>query len=189
MSAKPSALVILANGFEEIEAVAPINILRRGGVNVTVAALHSSLSVSGKQQLTLQADTLLDAAQGGTYSCLVLPGGPGTQALLEDTRVLDLVRRFYAQQAWIGAICAAPLVLHKAGVLDGKHYTAHFSVCEILTHIQLNKPVIVDAPLITANGPGAALVFGLELLHRLTTSDLASQVATSLCLTSYNPEP
>lgn len=179
-------LVLIPPGFEEIEVVTPLDVLRRGKITVTLAAVGAkNLLLQGKHQLRLQADCHLDEALQQPFDGLILPGGPGVQTLLESQAVLSLARSFDQEGKVLAAICGAPLVLYKAGLLEGRKYTAHFSVAHTLTHIHLGNPVIVDKNLITANGPGAALPFGLELLKALSSEEMAQEVAKSMCYMAF----
>lgn len=181
-----SCFVLVPPGFEEIEVVTPVDILRRAKVKVTLAGVGlSTLVVRGKHSMSLQADTLFTEGMGNDFDSLLLPGGPGVQTLLENEAVLSLVKAFHQASKPIAAICAAPLVLYKAGILEGKKYTAHFSVAHTLTHIHLGSPVIVDQNLITANGPGAAFSFGLELLSFLSSKELSQEIASSMCYMAF----
>ena len=159
----PTVLAILADGFEEIEAMAPIDLLRRAGAEVTVAALGEGIHVTGRCRLTLHADTTLaaiEAAGPREFDCAFLPGGPGVKALRSDPRVRALVLRQHAAGRWLAAICAAPPVLHDAGLLTGRRYTAHFSVADELPHILADERVVEDGHLLTSRGAGTAVEFG-----------------------------
>src|ERR1043165_9690892 len=156
----PTVLVILPEGFEEIEAATPIDLLRRAGTEVTTAALAEGIHVSGRCGITLHADTTLASVETRLFDCLFLPGGPGVKNLRADPRVKPLVLRHHEAGKWIAAICAAPTVLHDAGLLNGRRYTAHFSVANELTQILANERVVVDSQLITSRGAGTALDFG-----------------------------
>ena len=177
----PTVLVILADGFEEIEAVTPIDILRRAGAKVTVAALGDGIHVTGRSGLTLHADTTLAAAGGRQFDCVVLPGGPGVGKLRADPRVAALVRIQHESNGWIAAICAAPVVLKDAGVLDGRRHTSHFSVAAELPSALLGERVVADGRMITSRGAGTAVDFGLLLVEKLFTQETASEVARSIC--------
>src|SRR5688572_5543963 len=124
----PTVLTIFAEGFEEVEAVAPIDLLRRAGAEVTIAALVDGIHVTGRSGLTMHADTSLTAIEAREFDCIFLPGGPGVKHLRADPRVRATVLRHWSAGRWIAAICAAPTVLHDAGLLAGRRYTAHFSV-------------------------------------------------------------
>lgn len=177
----PTVLVILAPGFEEIEAATPVDLLRRAGAQVTLAALNPPLAVTGRSQLTLTADALLAGVEHRDFDLLLLPGGPGVKALRADSRVRARVQRHHAGGAWIAAICAAPAVLHDAGLLAGRRYTAHFSVADELKETLGDQRVVVDGRLITSRGAGTALDFGLELVARLFSPALAREVAKAIC--------
>src|SRR5690242_16737337 len=104
-------LLILSRGFEELEAVAPLDLLRRAGIEVVSAAAQPDLAVEGSHGIVVKADRLLENCAGERFDLLLLPGGPGVEGLRKDSRVLDLVRRFRREGLPIAAICAAPLVL------------------------------------------------------------------------------
>jgi protein deglycase len=178
----PKVLLILPEGFEEIETIAPVDLLRRAGADVVVAALADGIHVTGRSGITLHADTTLSALpEGRTFDLLILPGGPGVRLLRTDPRVVPLVRAQANSGRWLAAICAAPIVLHDAGVLIGKRYTGHFSVAGELTSILAAERVVVDDRLITSRGAGTALDFGLVLVEKLFSSEKAADVARSIC--------
>ncbi|MEN9662552.1 MAG: hypothetical protein RL324_1501 [Verrucomicrobiota bacterium] len=177
----PNVLVILAEGFEEIEAVTPIDLLRRAGVEVTIAALAPGIHVTGRGGLTLHADTPLAAVEHADFDCVFLPGGPGVKLLRADPRVAAIVRRHAAAGRWLAAICAAPLVLHDAGLLAGRKYTAHPSTAAELTALRADERVVEDGRLITSRGAGTAVDFGLFLVARLVSAAQSAEVARSIC--------
>ena len=177
----PKALMIIAEGFEEIEAVTPIDLLRRAGVEVTVAGLAPGIHVTGRSGITLHADTPLAAVEAADFDALVLAGGPGVKHLRADSRVAALARRHHAAGRWVAAICAAPLVLHDAGLLGGRRYTAHDSAAPELTAILATERVVEDGRIITSRGAGTALDFGLHLIARLISEAQSAEIARSLC--------
>jgi 4-methyl-5(b-hydroxyethyl)-thiazole monophosphate biosynthesis len=177
----PSVLAVLAAGFEEIEAAAPIDLLRRAGATVVVASLHPGVAVTGRNGLLWLAETTLDAVASQSFDALFLPGGPGVAHLRRDPRVLERVRQHVAAKRCVAAICAAPLVLHDAGVLAGRHYTAHPSTAGELRDILAGRDVVEDAPLITSRGAGTAVAFGLALVARLVGNAKATEVRQSIC--------
>src|SRR5690242_11152019 len=121
-------LVLLADGFEELEAVAPVDLLRRAGIEVTTASLPDNRHVTGRSNLTIHTDTALAQLNGQLFDLLFLPGGAGVKNLRADPRVRDCILAHHAAGRWLAAICAAPTVLNDCGLLTGKRYTAHFSV-------------------------------------------------------------
>lgn len=180
----PTVLAILAEGFEEIEAITPIDLLRRAGAEVTVAALGAGIHVTGRSGITVHADTLLAAVEAKPFDCLFLPGGPGVKHLRADPRVLALVRHQHISNGWIAAICAAPTVLHDAGLLEGRRYTAHFSVAGELPHILSEEAVVIDGHILTSRGAGTALQFGLCVIEKLFSAGKADEIGRSVCVTS-----
>ena len=177
----PTVLAILAEGFEEIEAVTPIDLLRRAGVEVTIAALADGIHVSGRCGITAHADTTLATIGAREFDCVFLPGGPGTKHLRADPRVREILLRHHAAHRWIAAICAAPAVLLDAGLLTGRRYTSHFAVASELPDRLANERVVVDGHVITSRGAGTALDLGLKLVEVLSTPEKAREIADSIC--------
>lgn len=175
------ALIILTDGFEEMESVAPIDLLRRAEVNVTVASSGDKLQVTGRNGIGLVADSRLVDVLEAEYDLVVIPGGPGHKTLKEDSRVLDLLRKQAEAGRWIGSICAGPTVLHEAGLLEGKRYTAHFTVDEILPQRDQASAVVQDGNIITSQGAGTATRFGLALVEALCGREASDRVAASIC--------
>jgi 4-methyl-5(b-hydroxyethyl)-thiazole monophosphate biosynthesis len=176
----PTVLVILAGGFEEIEAVTPIDLLRRAGASVTVASIEEGIHVTGRSGLTLHADAILASVEGTSFDCIVLPGGPGVSRLRADPRVAAIVRAQDQRDGWIAAICAAPVVLKDAGVLGPRRHTAHFSVASELPGALLEERTVTDGRLVTSRGAGTALEFGLLLVEVLFSRGAAQDVARSV---------
>ncbi len=176
-----TALVFLSEGFEEMETVAPIDLMRRTGVEVTVAACGKSLEVTGRSGIRICADILLDTLEKRDFDCLVVPGGPGCSALAENEMVLERIREQASAGRLIGAICAAPTVLARAGVLEGKAFTAHFSVHEKLPQLLPDRLVVVDGFVITSRGAGTATDFALALIAHLEGEVTARVVARNIC--------
>jgi protein deglycase len=177
----PTALAILPEGVEELEAIASIDLLRRAGVEVTVASLADSIHITGRNALTLHADTALSAVGEKLFDLLFLPGGPGVKLLRADPRVRATVLAHHEAGRWLAAICAAPTVLHDAGLLAGRRYTAHFSVAEELTAILSDERTVTDGHLLTSRGAGTAIDFGLLLVEKLCSPEKAREIALSIC--------
>lgn len=177
----PTVLVPLAEGFEEIEAFAPIDLLRRAGVEVTTAALPDGIHVTGRSGITAHADTTLAAALDRDYDLVFLPGGAGVKHLRADPRIRDLVLRQHAAGRWLAAICAAPAVLHDAGLLAGRRYTAHFSVAAELPAILTDEKVVTDGKITTSRGAGTAVDFGLHLIALLVSPEKSSEIIKAIC--------
>lgn len=177
----PTVLVILPEGFEELEAVAPIDLLRRAGAEVTLAALGDGIHVTGRNGLTLHADTTLNAVGEQLFDMLMLPGGPGVKLLRPDPRVRAAVLRHDAAGRWLAAICAAPTVFHDAGLLAGRRYTAHFSVAGELPAILSGERVVADERVLTSRGTGTAIDFGLLLVEKLFSVEKPREIAAAIC--------
>ncbi len=176
----PSCLTILAEAFEELEAVAPVDLLRRADVSVTLASLAPAPLVTGRSQLTLRPDTYLEVIMAQEFDLLLLPGGPGVRHLRADSRIAELVRRQHARNGFVAAICAAPTVLADAGVLSGRRFTAHPSVAKDLPTLLANEEVVRDGNIITSRGAGTAIAFGLALVSVLCGQPTAQRIAAEV---------
>lgn len=178
----PSVLVILADGFEEIEALAPVDLMRRAEITVTVASLSENRHATGRSGITVHADAALSAVPGQDFDLLFLPGGAGVKNLRADPRVRELVLRQHVAGRWLAAICAAPTVLHDCGLLAGKRYTAHFSVAGELPAILAAERIVTDGKITTSLGAGTAVEFGLHLVALLTSPGKAAEISKAICL-------
>lgn len=175
-------LVILAEGFEEIEAVTPVDVLRRAGVDVILAGLPGK-TVSGAHGIKFQTDITLEEYHE-LPDAIILPGGmPGAQNLAESEKVAQLIEKMNAEKRLIGAICAAPaLALAPTGILDGKRATCYpgfeKSFSGAITFSE--DRVVVDGNVITSRGPGSALEFALELVEKLVSKEKARTLSEGL---------
>lgn len=177
-----TVLTILPEGFEEIEAITPIDLWRRAGLKVVTASLGSRRRVTGRSQITIDADiTLASVGPAQVFDVLFLPGGPGVARLRDSLEVRDLIGRQFAADKWIAAICAAPLVLHDAGLLAGRNYTAHPSAETELSAIKSDEAVVVDGHLITSRGAGTAVAFALKVIALTVDVETAESVKLSIC--------
>ncbi len=176
-----SVLIPIADGFEEIETIAPVDLLRRAGIRVILASLADNRHATGRCGVTVHADIALSAVGAETFDMLLLPGGPGVKALRADLRVRDLVQRHHGAGAWLAAICAAPTLLHDAGLLTGKRFTAHFSVADELPGLLASERVVIDGRMITARGAGTAMEFGLQIVTILESADKAQEISKAIC--------
>lgn len=179
---KERILVPLAEGFEEIEAVTIIDVLRRAGLDVTVAGLRPGI-VTGSHGIGVTPDADLGDLDTSTFTMIVLPGGqPGTKHLAADERVLALVRRLHEQGRRTAAICAAPLVLHAAGVLPGVPVTSHPSVRGMLTgaDVRSEPRVLRSGPITTSQGAGTAMDFALALVADLCGEEKAAELRRAM---------
>jgi len=177
----PTTLVLLAEGFEEIEVFTPVDLLRRAGVEVTIASLADNRHATGRNGITVHADAALSEVGEHLFDLLFLPGGPGVKNLRADPRVGAVVGSHATAGKWLAAICAAPTVLYAAGLLAGHRYTAHPSVTGELPAILSDQRVVADGKILTSRGAGTALDFGLLLVEKLLSAEKASEVARSIC--------
>lgn len=178
----PTVLVVLADGFEEIEALAPVDLMRRAGIAVTVASLNENRHATGRSGITAHADAALAAVIDQSFDLVFLPGGAGVKHLRTDLRVDGIVRRQHAAGRWLAAICAAPTVLNDAGLLAGRRYTAHFSVAPELPDILADERIVTDGKITTSRGAGTAVEFGLHLVALLKTEEKALEIGKAICL-------
>ena len=162
------ALVPLAEGAEEMETVIIVDVLRRAGWEVALAGLHH-LKVMASRGVRLEADTLWADVDPNTFDLIALPGGAGgMEQLKADERVLSTVQMFVSAQKWVAAVCASPVVLQAAGVLQGRRVTSHFSVKDQLSDATwIDEPVVVDEPIITSQGPGTSIDFALTIVGQI----------------------
>jgi 4-methyl-5(b-hydroxyethyl)-thiazole monophosphate biosynthesis len=170
-------LVLLAEGFEEIEALTVVDVLRRANVECQTCSIKDK-QVSGSHDILVLADMTLESEDLNSYDAIVLPGGmPGASNLKENIRVIELVKEYYASGKIVAAICAAPIVLAKAGIIDGRLITSYPSFDKQLEHcIYKDELVVVDGNIITSRGPATTLPFAFKLLEKLGYEQEASDL-------------
>ncbi len=175
------AAVLLAEGFEEIEAITVIDVLRRGDVEV-VALGVTGTTVRGNHGIAVQADAALASGARERWDLVVLPGGmPGASTLRDDPRVQAMLRAQRDEGVPLAAICAAPIALGKAGLLHGKRATCFPGFEAQLTGATVvTETVVDDGDVITSRGPGTALPFALALVARLQGREKATKLATQM---------
>ena len=175
--------VLLANGFEEIEALCPADLLMRAGYDVKLVSINETTEVVGTHGIKIFADTTLDCAGINTDNTelLFLPGGmPGAVNLYNDDRVKALVNEFNSKEKYIAAICAAPLVFGRLGVLEGKRATCYPGFeSELFGAVLSEKATEVDKNVITGAGMGASFELGLAMIEALSGKEAAEKVKKS----------
>lgn len=170
-------IVPLAPGFEEIEAVAVIDILRRAGIEVVTAGLDGD-AIEGSHGITIAADMELKDVEWSDADALVLPGGmPGSKHLRESARVRDAVASVAGSGRLVAAICAAPTVLVAAGILEGRRATSHPAHRAEMTGCRYEEAAVVeDGNIITSRGAGTAIEFAAAVVRRLAGEDAARDI-------------
>lgn len=174
-------LMPIADGTEEMEAVIAVDLLRRAGCEVCIATLDGD-TVTASRGVRLVPDVAWDTVEPLRFDALVLPGGAGgTRRFCAHTGLLNALRTLYAAGRWVAAVCAAPLALQAAGILAGRRATCHPDVASRLTSASWeDSAVVVDGNLITSQGAGTSIEFGLAIVERLCGRDAADRVATEI---------
>ena len=174
-------LVILAPGFEEVEALTPVDFLRRAGADVVTAGTVDGVIV-GRNDIKVLADQSLNNLVDNDFDMVILPGGAvGTENLKNDGRVKEIVERHFRKGRIVAAICAAPTVLSLCGITEGKRITSHPSVKAELRHeIYSEESVVEDGNLVTSRAPGTAMEFSFKLIERLYSSKKAAEIKASV---------
>jgi len=175
-------LIPIADGCEEIETVVVADTLRRAGWDVVLAGLRGIAPVTASRKVKIIPDARWEELDLLSFDLLVLPGGSGgTKALCEHDGVQETIRIFDIEEKRIGAICAAPLALHKAGVLKGRAFTCYPGVeKEMHRSDRSGEPVVIDRNIVTSQGPGTSFVFALKLIELSDGADAAEKVRNGL---------
>jgi 4-methyl-5(b-hydroxyethyl)-thiazole monophosphate biosynthesis len=171
-------VVPISNGFEEIEAVTVIDVLRRAGAEVVVAGVDSD-TVTGRSSIPVIPDMSLDEAlEKGPYDLMVLPGGqPNADALRDDPRIMAGLEETLVGEGKVAAICAAPIALERAGLLAGQRATSHPTVAKALRSAGYSEErVVVSGRIITSRAPGTAMEFAFQLVRELFGDNKAREV-------------
>ena len=176
--------IFLADGFEEIEAIAPIDILRRAELDVVTVSISDSKTVTGAHGIKVEADQLFTETTFGENDYYVLPGGyDGMLNLSAHQSVNELLKKQHSEGKKLAAICASPSVLGKLGILEGKEAICYPGFEGKLTGAVISKKSVVeDGNVITGKGPGVAVQFALKIVESLKGKETASQVSDSLML-------
>lgn len=174
--------VILADGFEEIEALTVVDLLRRAQIYVGTVSITDDYTVHGAYGINVQAEDLFEEVAFVESDMIVLPGGmPGTSNLNAHEGVRRVVKEFNRDGKYIGAICAAPTILGNLGLLKGKRVSCYPSVeQEIQGAVMTRTDVTVDGNLITSRGAGTAIAFALKLIEMLSGAEKAAEIAEAI---------
>jgi len=171
--------VLLANGFEELEAVAVIDVLRRAGCESSLLGVGDGSFIEGSHGITMVVERDVEHVLDVAYDMVVLPGGmPGSLNLAESDGVMHLLRNVYNMGGYVAAICAAPLALQAADLLRDKRFTAYPGLEQRLTSgVYTGLDVEMDGRIVTGKGPGVALLFALQLVELLCGKEMADNLA------------
>ena len=174
--------VMLADGFEEVEALTAVDLLRRAKIYVDTVSITDDFTVHGAHGINMQTEDLFDEVDFSETDMIVLPGGmPGTTNLKEHEGLKKVLLRFAEEEKYIGAICAAPTVLDEIGILQGKRATCYPGVeSQIKDAILTRTPVMRDGNIITGQGVGTAIDFALKLVEVLAGEEKAKEIAEAI---------
>ena len=167
-----NVLIPLAPGFEEIETITVVDILRRSGARVSIAGLVEGV-IKGSRGVKLLADESINNINSEKFDSMILHGGqPGTDNLKKNSKVTTLLKKMESKKKLIGAICAAPIILEENGLLRKRKRTSHPSVKEtLLGDLYMEDRVVVDHNIITSRSPGTAMEFAFKLVEILFGKD------------------
>ena len=170
--------VHLAEGFEEIEAMATIDILIRGELDVEIVSVTGEKIVKSVRGIGVQCDKLFEEVDYSEGGMIVLPGGiPGVDNLGAHAGLVEQLKAYKEQGKWIAAICAAPIILHDNGLIEGKTLTCFPGVGDDFKEANVVEDIVaVDGKLITSQGPGTAIEFGLKILELLKGKEMSDYV-------------
>ena len=171
-------LIFLVDGFEEIEAMAPIDLLRRAGITADTVSINENNKVTSSRKITVLTDKTIDEINFENYEMIVLPGGPGTENYMKSEKLLEKLKEFSINRK-LGAICAAPTILSALGILNGKQAIC-FPACEpdLIKDgaIIVNQDVVKDNNIITSRGAGTAIDFSLALIEELLGKNKSHEI-------------
>jgi len=175
--------IILGQGFEEIEAISPCDILRRGGVSVRLSAVGNDITVVGAHGIAVNADVLVRDVSATNDDTVVIPGGMGgVNTIKSDKTAMDFIDNAAKSGAALAAICAGPSVLAQLGLIDGREITCYPGNEKMMgkAHCKCEESTVTDGNLITGRAPGSSIDFGLKLLARLQGEEIAKKIRMEL---------
>lgn len=175
--------IFLADGFEEIEGLTVVDLLRRAGIQIDTISIMKRKEITGAHNIIIMADQLFEDVINEEYNMLILPGGmPGTKNLGAHEGLVKLLKQFAEEKKNISAICAAPSVLGDNGILKGRKAICYPGFEERLEGAAIKEePVVVDENIITSQGMGTAIDFGLAIIEKLINKETALKIKASIC--------
>ena len=177
---KKEVLILLHPDFEEIEAITPIDLLRRAGLVIRTASTSDQLEVLSKGGILIKADSLLSDHEHSLYDALIIPGGPGIFKIRDHDLVQKKIREFHDAKKLIGCICAAPLLLLDLGLNERFPMTCHPSVESEFSSL-ISESTVSNLHIITSKGAGTAISFSLAIIEKLVDKNTAQNIAKSIC--------
>ena len=172
-------MIPLANGFEEIEAFTVVDVLRRANIKVDTIGIIGSV-IQSKHGVKIIVDRTLNQVNPEEYDAIILPGGsPGYQNLGKSAKLIEILKTFNRQNKLIGAICGAPTILAKEGLLEDKKATIYPGYEKMLAYPR-NGPVVIDGNIITSQGPGTAIEFALKIVSKILNPAEAERLRKEL---------
>ena len=175
----------LADGFEEIEAISVVDILRRASIDVKMVSIMGTKEVVGAHNIVVVADELFEDISHDMVDMMILPGGgQGTQNLAEHNGLTAQISKQVKSEKWIAAICAAPTILGGLGLLEGKKATC-YPGCEkelIGAQVSSTAKVIIDGKIITSRGPGTSFAFSLKIVEALQGAEVATKLQEQMII-------
>ncbi len=181
----PKTLIFLADGFEEIEALTVVDLLRRAAIDISMVSIMGKKSVTGSHKITVESDVLLEEADFEGADMLILPGGmPGTNNLFECEALRDRINEFNDRKKTLAAICAAPTVYGRMGLLEGKKASCYPGCEKDLkgADVQVAEVTVCDN-FITSRGMGTAIPFGLSIIEHFQGKEAADEMAAKIVFT------
>lgn len=176
------ALIFLAPGYEEVEMLTVVDLLRRSHISIDMVSITDSLEVTSSHNVTIKADKLFQEADFDEADMIILPGGiPGTPNLLAYQPLTDKIREFAAQKKWLSAVCAAPTIYDELRLYQGRRATCYPSFAEKLSDaVYVKQPVVVDDIFITSRGAGTTIEFAAAIVERFAGKDAAKEVLDAI---------
>ena len=177
-------LLHLADGFEEIEALSTLDILRRADIDTTTVSIMGRIEVKSSRGVIIQADKVFSDINYQEFDMIILPGGPGTALLDQHDELKNQLKNYASKDKWIAAICAAPSVLGKLNLLNGKRAVCYPGYEDDLlgAQVSLNDKVLVDGKFITSRGPGTSFDFAFKVVETLKGSKTVDELKVKMLM-------
>lgn len=176
--------IFLADGFEEMEAIGVIDILRRANINITLISIKNNLEVEGAHGIKLICDKIFDEIELSEFNMVIFPGGLlGVNNLKNFPHIKEVVNHFYYNDKYVAAICAAPSILYECGILDNKKFTCYEGVQEFIKNgIYSRQKVVQDGNIITSDCVGSVFSFGFKLVSILKSEEVSEEIRKKMII-------